>query len=571
MKKLRWQFVILLLTGLVVGVLLISQQPSVTTQSTTSTPTKGGIYTEALVGSLKRLNPFLDQYNPVDNDVDHLLYSSLIRFDSRGLPEGDLVESWGISKDGTQYNFSLRPNLTWHDGQAVTADDILFTVDLLKSTASYIPDDTRAFWKDIQVVRLSDTLVQFRLPEPFAPFLDYLTFGILPKHLLSSTSPDQLTDSPFNLKPVGSGPYRFDHLLVENNQIVGVVLTAYSNYYRSKPFIDQVVFRYYPDSESAFSAYQAGEVQGLGSVSQETLPDVLADPNLMLYTGRLPRITMVYLNLNNQDVPFFSDPILRRALLQGVNRKWIIDNVLNGQAIQANGPILPGNWAYYDGLEQLPFDLESAQKSLAEVGYTLKAGTNELDTKDGVTVKFQLIFPDDATHQAIAESIQKSWATLGISVDLQAMPYDQLITDQLDQRVYQAALVDINLSTSPDPDPYPFWDQAQATGGQNYSQWNDKNASEFLEQARITTDITERTRLYRNFQVIFQKAMPALPLFYPVYTYAIDRQVLGVQMGPMYVPGDRFSTITSWFLSGKNLPASTRVPSSTIPSTTATP
>ena len=93
MKKLRWQFVILLLTGLVVGILLISQQPSVTTQSVTSTPAKGGSYTEALVGSLKRLNPLLDLYNPVDNDVDHLIYSSLVRFDARGLPQGDLVES----------------------------------------------------------------------------------------------------------------------------------------------------------------------------------------------------------------------------------------------------------------------------------------------------------------------------------------------------------------------------------------------------------------------------------------------------------------------------------------------
>ncbi len=238
----------------------------------------------------------------------------------------------------------------------------------------------------------------------------------------------------------------------------------------------------------------------------------------------------------------------------------IIDNVFQGQAIQANGPILPGNWAYYDGLEQLSYDPDTAQKTLSAAGYTLKTGTDELDTKSGIPVKFLLVYPDDSTHQAIAEIIQKDWAALGIKVDLQAMPYDQLITDQLDQRVYQAALVDINLSSSPDPDPYPFWDQAQATGGQNYAQWNDKNASEFLEQARITTDITERTRLYRNFQVIFQEEMPSLPLFYPVYTYAIDRQVLGVEMGPMYEPGDRFNTITSWFLTGKNLPKSTIAP-----------
>ena len=564
MKKFRWQFVILLITGLVVGIILVSQQPSATLQSVTSTPTQGGNYTEALVGSLKRLNPFLDIYNPVDSDVDHLIYSSLIHFDAHGLPVGDLVESWGISKDGTQYNFALRPNLTWQDGQPVTVDDVLFTVDLLKNATSFVPADTLAFWKDIQIQRLSDTVVQFRLPEPFAPFLDYLTFGILPKHLLSSLSTDQIADNAFNLSPVGTGPYRFDHLLVTNNQITGVVLAANPNYYGEKPFISQIIFKYYADSASALAAYQAGEVQGIGNVSQEILPDVLANPNLMLYTSRLPRITMVYLNLNNTDVPFLSDPVLRQALLQAINRKWIIDTIYNGQAIQANGPILPGNWAYYDGLEPVSYDPGAAQKALSDAGYVTKAGTTELDTKDGAAVKFQLLYPDDATHQAIADSIQKTWAALGIQVTLQAMPYDQLITDQIDQRVYQAALVDINLSTSPDPDPYPFWDQEQATGGQNYSQWNNKNASEFLEEARVTTDMTERMRLYRNFQVIFQKEMPSLPLFYPVYTFAIDRQVAGVQVGSIYVPGDRFSTISSWFLTGKGLSSSTKVPSATV-------
>jgi peptide/nickel transport system substrate-binding protein len=422
MKKLRWQFVILLLTGLVVGILLVSQQPSVTIQSITPTPVKGGSYTEALVGTLKRLNPLLDIYNSVDNDVDHLIFSSLIHFDARGLPLGDLVESWGISKDGTQYNFSLRPNLTWQDGQPLTADDVLFTVDLLKNATTFIPDDTRAFWKDIQVQRLSDSLIQFRLPEPFAPFLDYLTFGILPKHILGNISPDKIADSPFSLKPVGSGPFRFDHLLVVDNQITGVVLAANQNYYSKKPFIDQVIFKYYADSESAFAAYQAGDVQGIGNVSQELLPDALANPNLMLYTSRLPRITMVYLNLNNSDVPFFSDANLRRVLLQAINRKWIIDNIYNGQAIQANGPILPGNWAYFDGLEQISYDPAAAKKALSAAGYVTKAGTNELDTKSGVPVKFQLLYPEDTTHQAIAEAIQKSWATLGIQVEIQSMP-----------------------------------------------------------------------------------------------------------------------------------------------------
>lgn len=131
---------------------------------------------------------------------------------------------------------------------------------------------------------------------------------------------------------------------------------------------------------------------------------------------------------------------------------------------------------------------------------------------------------------------------------LQGLSYDELVTDYLDNRNFTAALVDINLTRSPDPDPYAFWHQAQVTGGQNYSKWDDLRASEYIEQARITTDIAERTRLYQNFQVRFTQEMPALPLYYPVYSYAVDAQVQGVSVGPLFDPSDRFNTITQWFL-----------------------
>jgi peptide/nickel transport system substrate-binding protein len=104
------------------------------------------------------------------------------------------------------------------------------------------------------------------------------------------------------------------------------------------------------------------------------------------------------------------------------------------------------------------------------------------------------------------------------------------------------------LSKYPDPDPYPFWDQAQATGGQNYSQWDNRIASEYIEQARVTTDIAERIRLYHNFQVVFREEMPALLLYYPVYTYAVSTEVKGVQMGSFFDPSDRLENINTWFL-----------------------
>jgi len=123
-----------------------------------------------------------------------------------------------------------------------------------------------------------------------------------------------------------------------------------------------------------------------------------------------------------------------------------------------------------------------------------------------------------------------------------------LISDYLNKRSFQAVLIDLNFSRTPDPDPYPFWDQAEATGGQNYSQWDNRLVSEYLENARITTDIAARTKLYKNFQVVFSQELPALPLYYPVTTYAISQQVQGVSIGPLLDSSDRFATITQWYL-----------------------
>ncbi|HNM37050.1 MAG TPA: hypothetical protein PKI33_08305, partial [Anaerolineales bacterium] len=111
-----------------------------------------------------------------------------------------------------------------------------------------------------------------------------------------------------------------------------------------------------------------------------------------------------------------------------------------------------------------------------------------------------------------------------------------------------AALADLNTTRTPDPDPYLFWHQAEATGGQNYSQWDDRTASEFLETARTTADFNERIRLYNNFQVVFAKELPSLPLYYPVYSYGVDSQVQGVQVAPMYDVSDRLSLINEWYL-----------------------
>lgn len=551
MKKFRWQILILCVTGLVVGILLILERQGGILSATSPQAASGGIYTEALVGSLQRLNPILDQANEADQDVDRLIFSGLIKFDSSGNAQGDLAKSWSASEDGILYTFELNDAVKWHDGKSFSADDVIFTIDLFKKGGASIPADLSKFWTDIDVIKLDATHLQFKLPQAFAPFLDYLTFGVLPQHLLNGQTYDQILSSSFNLQPVGTGPFMFSDISVEGDQIKGITLSANKNYYGQKPFIQQIVFRYYADSASAYQAYKDGYVQGISKVTNDILADVLANNDLGVYSGRMPQLSMVFINLKDESVSFFQDVKVRKALYLAINRQQIIDKVYNGQAIKANGVIFPGTWSYLDSTPTYAYDPDQAKDLLKEAGYVVSGDTETVRKKDDTELKFVLSYPDDDLHKAIAEMIQSDWKALDINVSLEAVPVDVFVKEKLDSRGYQAALADINFANSPDPDPYPFWDQGQITGGQNYSQWNDRTVSDTLEQARVTVDQAERTRLYHNFQYLYAEQIPAFPLFYPVYNYAVDKQIQGVSMGPLFSTSDRFDAVTSWFMVSK--------------------
>lgn len=360
MRKLIWQIVIVVIALAAIAVLLLSQQPTLLPVTPEIQPSSGGVYSEALIGSFNRLNPVLDFSNPADRDVDRLIFSSLLKFDDRGLPVNDLVESMGISQDGLNYNISLKEDVLWHDGQPLTSADIIFTVSLLSSEDFPVPDDVRELWQTVEAEALEDHTLQFRLPEPFSPFLDYLTFGILPQHLLGDLTPQEIIDSEFNMQPVGSGPYKFDRFMIEDGEIAGVTLSAYKDYFADPAFIEQFILRYYPDPESAISAYQSGEVLGVSRITNDILPEALKETNLNMHSGQVPLLSIIFLNLDNPEVPYFQDVAIRRALLMAIDRERIINQLKSGQATLAHGPIFPGSWAFYDGIEKINFDPNSA-------------------------------------------------------------------------------------------------------------------------------------------------------------------------------------------------------------------
>lgn len=548
MKKIRWQLIIIFITGLVVGILLLSDTSTGPIQIFESQPTSGGTYIEATVGTLQRLNPLLSYYNNADQDVCRLIYSGLIRFDNRGLPQADLAREWGVSMDGKIYNFAINQDARWHDGQPVTSDDVVFTYEMLKQASGYLPDDLLTFWAGITIRPIDPKTVQFELPDAYAPFISYLNVGILPRHIWASMSFQEMVNSKVNIQPIGSGPYKLGTLKLEGSNITGIDLVKNNDFYRESAFLEEIQIRFYPDSTRAYQAYEQGLVDGISYVGSDILNSVLAQENLSLYTARLPIITMILLNNANDNVDFFKNADIRKALLTGINRTSIVNDLFKGQAIIAHGPILSGNWAYYPGIPKIEFDSYKSIEILKAAGYVLANEQDQVRSKDGKTLNFTMLYPDDDVHRSIAEMIQQNLAAVNVLVNLEAVSSDELINVRLAERNYEAALIDLNLSRIPDPDPYPFWDQTQISSGQNYSQWNNRIISQYLETGRVETDLDERERLYRNFQVLFADEMPSLPLFTPVYNFAINSKIKGISVGPLYTSSDRFQTVESWYL-----------------------
>lgn len=546
LRRFRVQLIIIIVALAVIALVLLGQQSPL--GEGLLAPSAGGQYVEGLIGRPGRYNPLLDSYNQVDRDVNRLIFSSLFKFDTYGAPQADLVDSWGVSVTGEIVNIRLREDARWHDGAPVTARDVLFTIQLMRFPDAPIPKDVQALWAQVEVVVFDDINMQFVLPEPYAPFMDYLDFGVLPEHLLGGKDIATLVTDPYNLAPVGSGPYKFEEVIVTGDRITDIVLTANGDYYGGGPLIQQIVFRYFDSTAEALTAYKEGRISGIGQIDADTLVDVLNEPNLNVHTARLPRLSLVVFNLANENVPYFRNARVREALYMALNRPWMAAEALHGQALLADGPILPGSWAYYAELPRIDFDPDGAITILRQEGYVIPANGGAVRELDGIRMAFELAHPDTVEHAALAEMIREYWAAIGVQVTLVAVDYETLLEDYLSPRAFEAVLVDYDMTGSPDPDPYPFWHQSQIAEGQNYSGWDDRRASEYLEKARVSTFGNERLRLYRNFQVHFVRELPALPLYFPVYNYAITREIQGVTLGALYDPSDRFNQIASWFL-----------------------
>src|SRR5450830_223916 len=237
-----------------------------------SVPDSGGSYSEAVVGNPSYLNPILLQFNQVERDVSSLIFSGLTRLDENGTIVPDLAERWDVSAEGKSYLFQLRKDVRWHDHTPFTADDVVFTIKEMQSADFQGSPDVADLWRNIQVEQVGDYSVRFTLKDPYAPFLEFASVGILPHHLFADTVGKAMTGSQYNLRPIGTGPYKLSKISAE-----GITLEPHPDYYGPVPHLAQLRFRFYPDYATALAALEKGDVDAFSNLDPQDVARLKAN------------------------------------------------------------------------------------------------------------------------------------------------------------------------------------------------------------------------------------------------------------------------------------------------------
>lgn len=560
----------------------VPQIPATPVPAAVQPPAPENILVEALVGQIHKLNPLLATYNPVDRDITALIFEGLTTTDDYGAVIPDLAASWTVSTDGLEYIFVLRDNILWQDGVPFTAKDVVYTMNVMSDPRFPGAQSLYNFWRTVEIDALSDHIVRFRLTQPLASFPDQLRIGIVPAHVLEGTPVDKLGQHPFNLSPIGTGPYQIEALTASQGQIDGVQLRV-APVYRQRPegakgySLDRVVFRTYPSAEAALDAYQRGEVNSISFIPPDQQAKAEQIPGLSLYTTIQPHIGVLIYNWKSDAVRFVRNPRVRLALAHAINRPELITKDLAGRAILADSPLLMTSWAYEAGIAWPAYDpaqakslLELAQSAFEpptptatpsaenteqgsptpEATATAASETPTAEPSDpGTSAPSQpamrLLVLNDPAMVALANDIASSWEQVGFQIT--TMPVDAAaLQAALEKGDFDAALVEFSFEPSADPDPYVFWHQGQYGSGQNYGGMDDRRLSETLEGARRDPNGLNRAAYYHQFQEQFAERVPALVLYYPLYVYAADSRLQGIQLGFLSSPSDRFRHIQDW-------------------------
>lgn len=498
----------------------------------------GGVYVEGAQGEIKSINPLFVSTN-AEASVARLLFSSLYSYDATGALKQDLATAMAIDATQRVYTVTIREGALWHDGQPITAQDVVFTINLIKNPAVHSP--LRVNWLDVSVAAIDQKTVQFTLPAVYAAFPHALVFPIVPEHLLKNTAPAAVRESSYSSSPVGSGPFTFRRLQEidpASKQRV-VHLQANARYYAGEPKINRFELHSYPDEVALVKAFNAGELTGASDIS------VTAAKSVNVRGAKITPLHVnsgVYLLLNTQS-PILSDKSVRRALQLATNVSAIQANIGNGVRSLA-GPLLEGQVTGDDTPKVPDANIQQAATMLDSAGWKMQGSYR---VKDGKKLELTITTTSKKEYEIVLSVIKSQWAKVGVDVHTNLVDTSSNASTSFDQNVLQGKNFDVllyELAIGADPDVYAYW---YSSSRYNFSGYANTLADTSLVSARSRLEPDLRNAKYKQFIRQWIEDAPAIALYQPAIDYASVEEANTVKPStPLVSNADRYAEVQYW-------------------------
>ena len=500
----------------------------------------GGVYVEGVIGNISTLNPLLAASEP-EQAVSRLLFSSLYNYDVTGALHTDLAESMTV-KDDKVYTIKLR-NAVWHDGKKLTAEDVVYTINLIKNPQVRSP--LRVNWLDISARAIDDSTVEFMLPAVYAGFSHALTFPVIPKHILQSVSPSSMREADFSSNPVGSGPFAVKRVQTsESTSSTDVVrMEPNTKYYGAVSTLSRLELRAYGNESLLVKAVNSGEVSAASGLSLSAADNIkskqYSTKHWLFNKG-------VYLLMNNRSQTL-QDARVRQALRYATDTSSIRATVGDNVA-RLDTPILQSQIA-----QKLPvapdYNLDKAKALLKEAGWTYNQG--QWKGKDGRPLAVAVTTSSGRDeYKKIVDALKQQWSKLGVDVQLREIDTSSTTTSfvqsVLQPRDYDALLYELELGA--DPDVFAYWHSSQASAsGYNFANYSNRTVDNDLVGGRSRTNSALRAAKYIQFVNQWLNDAPAIGLYQSVGSYVLNNGASIVEpRGSLNTMNDRYADVTTW-------------------------
>lgn len=471
----------------------------------------GGVWRMALTGN-PTAYPITIPGALNDILVIKTMFNGMVRYELKGnalniVP--DLAESWKANADLTEYTFTVRQGVTWHDGKPLTPADVKFTFDTyIDPKANSARKSALSMLKETQVV--DDKTVKFVLNTSYAPLpvlLGYL-LQIVPKHLLEGK--DLAKPTEFIANPVGTGPFKFKKY--ESGSFME--LERYDAYFLGKPLLDGIVFKVLPDSNAQVAQLKSGDLD-FAVITPPQVDTLKATATVEV--RQAPQVQYFFFAMNHTN-PLWSDVKVRQALSYAMDKQGIVDNLLKGAASVATGPINPLLAEYYNpDVEKYPYDLAKAGSMLDAAGWT--KGADGIRVKDTQRLSIVLEGPKGyPVMEQVMTFAQQELTKIGLEVKLELDDWNVHLSRY---REGKYGLLMEWWITPPDPDIY---DHYFSTSGQNYWKYNNPEVDKLIEQGRTGKTVEERAKVYKQLQVVLANDVPVIYLYYPRELQAVSKR-----------------------------------------------